>query len=109
MDLDRLASMAKLNGLPFEWNGNLPADADMEALAAWYAWANQLTREDLLDFRKMIHGSGKFMMCHNAQAWTGTSLPAQYRIADGFMMESSREIYDRLVTGMMGGLHGAAA
>jgi len=43
------------------------------------------------------------MLCHNGQAWTGTSLARQYRIPDGFMMESSREVYDRLVTGMMGG------
>jgi hypothetical protein len=102
MDLDRLASLAKLNGLPFEWSGAFPKDVDMAALTTWYAWANQLAREDLLDFRKIVHGSGKFMLCHNAQAWTGTSLPMQYRIPDGLMVEASREIYDRLTTGMMG-------
>ncbi|MBZ5565585.1 MAG: hypothetical protein LAP13_24585, partial [Acidobacteriia bacterium] len=100
-DLDRLAGLAKLNGLPFDW-GSLPADVDMKTLTAWYAWANQLTREDLLDFRKIIHGSGKFMLCHNAQAWVGTSLLTQYRVPDGFMVEASREVYDRLMTGMMG-------
>ncbi len=102
MDLDRLASLSQLNGLPFEWNGVFPKDEDMTALAAWYTWANQLAREDLLDFRKIVHGSGKFMLCHNAQAWTGTSLPMQYRVPDGLMVEASREIYDRLTTGMMG-------
>jgi hypothetical protein len=104
ISMDRLASLAKLNGLPFDWNGSFPASVavDMEALTAWYSWANQLTREDLLDFRKIIHGGDKFMLCHNAQSWIGTSLPMQYRIPDGFMMESSREIYDRLATGMMG-------
>ena len=102
MDLDRLSSLATPNGLPFDWNGSFPSDVDMEALRAWYAWANKLTREDLLDFRKIVHGSGKFMLCHNGQGWTGTSLPMQYRIPDGLMVESSREIYDRLVTGMKG-------
>jgi hypothetical protein len=102
MDLERLSSLAKLNGLPFDWNGNFPSDVDMRALSAWYAWANQLAKEDLLDFRKIIHRSDKFMLCHNANTWTGASLPLQYRIPDGFMVEASRETYDRLVTGMMG-------
>jgi hypothetical protein len=102
MDLERLSSLGKLNGLPFDWNGNFPSDVDTGALIAWYAWADQLAKEDLLDFRKIIHGSGKFMLCHNANTWTGTSLPLQYRIPDGFMVEASREIYERLVTGMMG-------
>jgi hypothetical protein len=101
MDLDRLAGLAKLNGLPFEWD-HLPADVDMKALTAWYAWANQLTREDLLDFRKIVHGSGKFMLCHNGATWIGTSLPLQYRVPEGFMVEASREVYDRLMTGMKG-------
>ena len=100
MDLDRLAGLAKLNGLPFEWD-ELPADVDMKALIAWYAWANRLAREDLLDFRRIIHGSGKFMLCHDG-SWFGQSLPLQYRIAEGFMVEASREIYDRLMTGMKG-------
>ncbi len=102
MDLDRLASLAKLNGLPFDWGGNFPNDVDMEALTAWYAWADQLALEDLLDFRKIAHAKDKFMLCHNANTWSGTSLRMQYRIPDGFMVEASREIHDRLATGMMG-------
>jgi Hypothetical glycosyl hydrolase 6/Beta-galactosidase trimerisation domain len=101
MDLDRLAGLAKLNGLPFDW-AQFPADVDMEALIAWYAWADVIVREDLMHFRKIIHGSGKFMLCHNAQGWTGTSLPMQYRVPEGFMVEASREVYERLMTGMMG-------
>jgi hypothetical protein len=100
MDLDRLADLGKSNGLPFEWDA-LPEHVDMEALIAWYAWANELTRQDFLEFRKIIHGSGKFMLCHDG-AWVGTSLPLEYRIPDGFMVEASRELYDRLMTGMMG-------
>ena len=42
------------------------------------------------------------MLCHNGSAWEGGSLPLQYRIPDGFMVEASREVYDRLMTGMMG-------
>jgi hypothetical protein len=101
LDLDRLAGLAKLNGLPFEWD-HLPADVDMKTLTAWYAWANELTKQDLLDFRKIIHGSGKFMLCHGGQNWVGTSLPFQYRIPDGFMVEASREVYERLMTGLKG-------
>jgi hypothetical protein len=100
LSLDRLADMAKLGGLPFEWD-ELPEHVDMEALIAWYSWANELTRQDFLEFRKIIHGSGKFMLCHDG-AWVGTSLPLEYRIPDGFMVEASREVYDRLTTGMMG-------
>ena len=102
MDLDRLAGLAKLNGLPAAWNSNLLADVDMQALTAWYAWADQLTQEDLLDFRKIVHGSGKFMLCHNGGTWLGTSLALQYRIPDGFMVEASAQICDRLMTGLMG-------
>jgi len=101
MDLDALAGMAKLNGLPFEWDEVLPPDVDMKALIAWYAWANQLCREDLLDFRKIIHGSGKFMLCHDG-SWFGQSLPLQYRLPEGYMVEASREVFDRVMTGMMG-------
>jgi hypothetical protein len=101
MDMDRLAGFANGNGLPFEWSEE-SKDKDMKALIAWYAWANELTRVDLLDFRKIIHGSGKFMFCHNGATWIGTSLPLQYRIPDGFMVEASREVHDRLMTGMMG-------
>jgi len=101
IDMDRLQGLVKYQGLPFEW-GEIPADVDIQALGAWYAWANQLTQEDLLDFRTIIHSSGKFMACHNGQAWIGTSLPLQYRIPEGFMVEASRGIAERLTTGMMG-------
>jgi hypothetical protein len=105
MDLDRLAYMATDN-LPYPLDdylpNALPKEGDMDVLIAWYAWADQLVREDLLDFRKIIHGNGKFMLCHNAGTWLGTSLPLQYRIPDGFMVEDSAEIDDRLMTGFMG-------
>ena len=42
------------------------------------------------------------MMCHNGATWHGNSLPLQYRIPDGFMVEASREVHDRLMTGMKG-------
>lgn len=102
LDIDRLSGLARLGGLPFEW-GAVPKDVDIAVLAAWYRWANRLTEEDLLDFRRIIHGSGKVMLCHNGGTWQGAALPEQYRIPDGFMVEASREIYDRLMTGMMGG------
>jgi hypothetical protein len=95
MDLDRLHNVRDLN--------RLPADVDMKALIAWYDWGRQLTKEDLLEFRRIIHGSGKFMLCHNGSTWRGVSLPLQYHIPEGFMMEASQEVYDRLMTGMMGG------
>ncbi len=101
MDLERLASLSRLNGLPFSWN-EMPADVDLEALVSWYGWVNKQTEEDLLEFRRIIHGSGKFMLCHNGQAWLGTSLRLQYRIPEGFMMEANTETYERLMTGMMG-------
>jgi hypothetical protein len=94
MDLDRLRSVLDL--------GALPPDADMQVLTAWYAWGNQLTNEDLVDFRTIIHGSGKFMLCHNAATWRGTALRAQYRIPDGFMVEASEQTYEHLLTGLMG-------
>jgi hypothetical protein len=101
LDLDRLAPLAKDDGLPFQWNG-IPRDIDLKTLIAWYSWANRLTQQDLLDFRKIIHSSSKFMLCHNAGTWMGTALQLQYRIPDGFMVESSREVYDRLMTGLKG-------
>ena len=94
LELDRLRNVCDLE--------RLPSDADMKALAAWYDWANQLTKEDLLDFRKIIHGSGKFMLCHNGAAWRPGSLARQYRIPDGFMVEYSDQTYERLLRGMMG-------
>jgi hypothetical protein len=106
IDLDRLADFVRKhasNGLPSRWSGPIPPDTDIEALTAWYDWANELERQDLLDFRQIIHGSGKFMLCHNGASWAGTSLFEQYRVPDGFMEEASIQTYQRLVTGMMGG------
>ena len=102
MDLMRLASLSKLDGLWFDAGSNIPPDTDMEALIAWYAWATSLVREDFLYFRKLLHDSNKFMLCHNGDTWSGASLPLQYRIPDGFMVEASREIFGRLMTGLMG-------
>jgi hypothetical protein len=101
MDMDRLRAFGSRPGLNSD-PASFPPDADMEALQAWYAWADQLVQEDLLDLRKIIHGSGKFMMCHNGATWHGNSLLLQYRIPDGFMVEASREVHDRLMTGMKG-------
>jgi hypothetical protein len=85
LDLDRLRSAS-----------------DLEASVAWHEWARKCTREDLLAFREIIHGSGKFMLCHNGGTWQGWSLPLQYRVPDGFMLEHSDQIYERLMHGMMG-------
>ena len=101
MDLSRLRSFGTRPGTNSD-PASFPPDVDMQALQAWYAWANHLVQEDLLDLRKIIHASGKFMMCHNGATWRGNALPLQYRIADGFMVEASREVYDRLMTGMKG-------
>ena len=103
LDLERLGGFVQKytpNGLPFEWD-QIPSDVDMTALIAWYRWANEIGKEDLLDFRKTIHGSGKFMLCHDG-AWVGTAIPKQYRYSDGFMVEGSAETYDCLMTGLMG-------
>ena len=75
---------------------------DLEARIAWYEWANRCTEEDLRDFRQIIHGSGKFMLCHNGGTWNGTSLRLQYRVPDGFMIEHANEIHQRLAHGMLG-------
>ncbi len=102
IDMDELAWVVKFGtGLPLDW-AHLPAHVDMKPLIAWFRWANELSRQDLLDYRRIVHGSGKFMFCHNGATWHGTSLPMQYRIPDGFMVEASRETYDRLMNGMMG-------
>jgi hypothetical protein len=101
MDLDRLRAFGTRPGLNSD-PASFPPEADMEALQAWYAWADHLVQEDLLDLRRIIHASGKFMMCHNGATWRGNSLPLQYRIPDGFMVEASREVHDRLMTGMKG-------
>ena len=101
MDLERLRAFGSRPGLNSD-PASFPPGADMEALQAWYAWAQHLVQTDLLDLRKIIHGSGKFMMCHNGATWHGNSLALQYRIPDGFMVEASREVHDRLMTGMKG-------
>ena len=80
----------------------VPEGADMKALGAWYDWANKLTEEDLVDLRNIIHGSGKFMLCHNGATWRPGSFHAQYRYSDGFMVEYSEQFYQRLVHAMMG-------
>jgi hypothetical protein len=94
MDLDRLRNV---HGL-----ARLPENADMKALVAWYNWANKLTEEDLVDIRKIIHGSGKFMLCHNGATWRPGSFHTQYRYSDGFMVEYSEQFYQRLLRAMMG-------
>jgi len=79
-----------------------PPDTDMKALSAWFDWANKLTEEDLSDLRKIIHGSGKFMLCHNGGTWRPGAFHLQYRYSDGFMVEYSEEFYQRLVRAKMG-------
>jgi hypothetical protein len=75
---------------------------DLEARIAWYQWFDTMTLADLLEFRKIIHGSGKFMLCHNGVSWVGQALRGQYRVPDGFMLEHSTQIYQRMVHGLMG-------
>jgi len=82
--------------------GHLLISKDTEALSAWYDWANKLTDEDLGDIRKIIHSSGKFMMCHNGATWRPGSYHLQYRYTDGFMVEYSDQFYQRLLRAMMG-------
>jgi hypothetical protein len=101
VDMDRLTAFGNRPGLNSD-TASFPPNADMQALQAWYAWAQHLVQQDLLDLRKIIHSSGKFMMCHNEATWHGNALPLQYRIPDGFMVEASREVHDRLMTGMNG-------
>jgi hypothetical protein len=99
MDLRRLPSTLHQNHL--EPDG-IPNDADMEAVSAWYDWANKLQEEDLVDLRKIIHGSGKFMLCHNGATWWFGSFHPQYKYSDGFMVEYSDEFYQRLLRALMG-------
>jgi hypothetical protein len=94
MDLERLRDVHEL--------ARLPENADMQALSAWYDWANKLTEEDLKDLRSIIHGSGKFFLCHNGATWRPGSFHAQYKYEDGFMVEYSDEFYQRLLRAMMG-------
>jgi hypothetical protein len=79
-----------------------PRQQNLEALQAWVTLIQKTQEEDLLDFRQIIHGSGKFMLFHNGSTWDGKALPYQYRIPDGFMVEYSPQIYQRLTRGMMG-------
>ena len=78
-------------------NGN-----DMEARIAWYQWFDEMERADLLEFRKILHSHGKFMLCHNGGTWRPQALRQQYRLADGFMVEHQTQVYRRLIAGMMG-------
>jgi hypothetical protein len=94
LDLERLRNVRDLQ--------HLSANADMQTLSTWYDWANQLTKEDLLDFRKILHGSGKFMLCHNGATWTPGALFEQYRIPDGFMVEWSEQVHQRLHRALLG-------
>lgn len=94
MDLERLRSVRDLE--------HHPSAVDMKALGAWYDWANKLTEEDLRDLRKIIHGSGKAMLCHNGATWRPGALHLQYRFPDGFMIEHSEQFYQRLVRAMLG-------
>jgi hypothetical protein len=94
MDLERLRNIPDLE--------QLPSGADLAALGAWYDWANQLTAADLEDFRRVIHGTGKFMLCHNGATWRPGSLHTQYRYSDGFMVEYSEQFYQRLQQAMLG-------
>jgi hypothetical protein len=75
---------------------------DMEARIAWFRWWNQVNLTELESCQKIIHESGKFMLCHNGDTWEGTSLRTQYRIPEGFMVEHSAQIYGRLMEGLMG-------
>ncbi len=76
---------------------------DMQARIAWYQWFNEMEYQDLLDFRKILHDSGKFMICHNGATWRPQSLREQYRIPDGFMNgENQVQVYNRIMTAMMG-------
>jgi hypothetical protein len=94
MDLERLHNFRSLR--------QVGSDVDLEALVAWYGWANKLTEEDLIDLRKIVHGSGKFMLCHNGATWRPGAFHVQYRYSDGFMVEWSEQFYQRLLRAMMG-------
>lgn len=93
-DLERLANVRDL--------GSLPEGCDMETLSVWYDWADRMTEEDLVDLRAIIHGTGKFMLCHNGGTWRPGSFHPQYRYSDGFMVEYSEEFYQRIVRSFMG-------
>ena len=69
--------------------GRLRSGEDSEAQAAWDRWFAHCNREDVQEFRRMIHGSGKFM------AGGGS-----HRIADGFMCEAIPQVHARLAYGL---------
>jgi hypothetical protein len=94
MDLERLRNVREPD--------RPSADADLNALSAWFDWANKITEEDLVDLRRIIHGSGKFMLCHNGATWRPGSFHDQYRYPDGFMVEFSEQFYQRLMRALMG-------
>jgi hypothetical protein len=94
MDLERLRNVRSLE--------HLPDNTDLKALGAWYDWYNKLTEEDLVDLRKIIHGSRKFILCHNGATWRPGAFHLQYRYSDGFMVEYSAQFYQRLLRAMMG-------
>jgi Hypothetical glycosyl hydrolase 6/Beta-galactosidase trimerisation domain len=76
---------------------------DMEAKIAWYQWFNEMEKADLFEFRKTLHGHGKFMLCHNAPTWRPQALRQQYRVPDGFMNgEGQVQVYNRMLVAMMG-------
>jgi hypothetical protein len=106
LDLDRLRNVRDPEDLPMRSTDHrmlvTRSDVDTEVLVAWYEWAKKLTQEDLLGFRQIIHGSGKFMLCHNGASWTPGSLRRQCLIPDGFMVEYFNQTYGRLLTAMMG-------
>jgi hypothetical protein len=80
----------------------LQHEEDMEAKIAWFRWWNQINLDELEAYQKILHDSGKFLLCHNGATWRALSLKGQYRIPEGFMVEHSPQIYMRLMTGLMG-------
>jgi hypothetical protein len=75
---------------------------NMEARIAWHQWFDEMEQADLLEFRRILHSHGKFMLFHNGGGWSGQALRQQYRIPDGFMVEHQSQVYRRLMVGMMG-------
>lgn len=80
----------------------LQHEEDMEVRIVWFRWWNQINLDEVEAYSKILHDSGKFLLCHNGATWRGLSLRGQYRIPEGFMVEHSAQIYIRLMTGLMG-------
>jgi hypothetical protein len=80
----------------------LKHEEDLDAKITWFRWWNQVNLEELETYQKILHESGKFLLCHNGAAWRALSLRGQYRIPEGFMVEHSPQIYMRLMNGLMG-------